>query len=167
MPPSPNSVSDTDEPFTPNDTHGPIAPDTFSSLDVWRRKDNHYYFDNLYSNHFFFFKYLCKNQHQNDSHSFHLHYTHNIIIIIMLYYYITFTSTTAPNPILNSPLLSFENTLWNVCLKRDVLNESPMTMCPPVYLGQNFISASPVWSRAHEKISITWPLLAALLANAS
>ena len=35
MPPSPISVSDTHWPFTPNDTQGPMAPDTFNSRDVW------------------------------------------------------------------------------------------------------------------------------------
>ncbi len=42
----------------------------------------------------------------------------------------TFTSRFAPNAILNSFLASFEKTLWKVCLKSDVLNESPITMWP-------------------------------------
>ena len=34
VPPRPISVSDTDWPFTPSETHGPMAPDTLSSRDV-------------------------------------------------------------------------------------------------------------------------------------
>ena len=44
--------------------------------------------------------------------------------------FLAFTSTVAPNAILNSPLASLENTRWNVCLNSEVLNESPITMWP-------------------------------------
>uniref|UniRef100_A0A6B0USB7 Uncharacterized protein n=1 Tax=Ixodes ricinus TaxID=34613 RepID=A0A6B0USB7_IXORI len=60
------------------------------------------------------------------------------------------TSSSALNPIRNSPRASLAKTRWNVCLNRDELKESPMTTWPPVMLGQYFISCRPVWSSAHE-----------------
>ena len=41
---------------------------------------------------------------------------------------ITFISNVAPKAILNSPFWSCENTLWKVCLNKEVLKESPITM---------------------------------------
>jgi len=42
----------------------------------------------------------------------------------------TLISMLAPKPMRNSLRSSLEKTLWKVCLKRDVLNESPITMWP-------------------------------------
>merc|ERR1719150_2646266 len=78
-----------------------------------------------------------------------------------------FTSSVALNAILNSFLLSLEKTRWYVCLKREELKESPMTMLPPVMLQQARISRSPVWSRLQAYRSMACPLSAALLAKVS
>ena len=43
VPPKPISVSDTLAPLTPNETQGPIAPETFTSLDVWKVQAKSHY----------------------------------------------------------------------------------------------------------------------------
>ena len=56
----------------------------------------------------------------------HNHFTGQTITINNL----TLTSNTPPNAILNSPFMSLANTLWNVCLNKDVLKESAITIWP-------------------------------------
>ena len=56
------------------------------------------------------------------------------------------TSKRALNAILRSLRESLAKTRWNVCLKSDEANESPMTRWPPVEFGHDFISSRPVWS---------------------
>ena len=43
---------------------------------------------------------------------------------------LTFISNVPPKPILNCPCISLVKTLWKVCLNKEVLKESPITMYP-------------------------------------
>lgn len=124
------TFSETQEPLELSETHGPMAPQIFSSLDVCTHKDTQHKF-NLHKSH-------CQIQ---QVYVYYVHDTRSALLIqaktqqitaahCIILSLFTLTSRTPPKAMRKSPFKSLLNTLWKVCLNREVLKESPITMCP-------------------------------------
>jgi len=62
-----------------------------------------------------------------------------------IWHIITLTSTLPLNAMRNSFFTSLEKTRWNVCLNKDVLNESPITMWPLHTLTRPQLFSLRIW----------------------